>query len=63
MVRRLIIKVTNLKVVKYECYNSFKYALSDLLKATGYDCPSELQGLTFAEATVVPKTLISQPKQ
>lgn len=26
--------------------------LSDLLKATGYDCPSELQGLTFAEATV-----------
>lgn len=26
--------------------------LSDLLKATGYDCPSELQGLTFAEVTV-----------
>lgn len=26
--------------------------LSDLLKATGYDCPSELQGLTFASATV-----------
>ena len=26
--------------------------LSDLLKATGYDCPEELQGLTFAEATV-----------
>lgn len=26
--------------------------LSDLLKATGYDCPSELQGKTFAEATV-----------
>ena len=26
--------------------------LSDLLKATGYSCPSELQGLTFTEATV-----------
>lgn len=26
--------------------------LSDLLKSTGYDCPEELQGLTFAEATV-----------
>lgn len=26
--------------------------LSDLLKATGYDCPEELQGKTFAEATV-----------
>lgn len=26
--------------------------LSDLLKATGYDCPTELQGETFAEATV-----------
>ena len=26
--------------------------LSDLLKATGYDCPEELQGLTFEEATV-----------
>lgn len=26
--------------------------LSDLLKATGYDCPAELQGKTFAEATV-----------
>lgn len=25
--------------------------LSDLLKATGYDCPEELQGRTFAEAT------------
>ena len=25
--------------------------LSDLLKATGYDCPEELQGKTFAEAT------------
>lgn len=25
--------------------------LSDLLKATGYDCPSTLQGKTFAEAT------------
>ena len=23
--------------------------LSDLLKATGYDCPEELQGKTFAE--------------
>lgn len=31
--------------------------LSDLLKATGYDCPSELQGLTFAEATAVPNKL------
>ena len=26
--------------------------LSDLLKAIGYDCPTELQGKTFAEATV-----------
>ena len=26
--------------------------LSDLLKATGYDCPEELQGKTFEEATV-----------
>lgn len=26
--------------------------LSDLLKSTGFDCPSELQGLTFTEATV-----------
>lgn len=26
--------------------------LSDLLKATGYDCPSNLQGMTFKEATV-----------
>ena len=26
--------------------------LSDLLKATGYDCPEELQGKTFDEATV-----------
>lgn len=26
--------------------------LSDLLKSTGYDCPEELQGKTFAEATV-----------
>lgn len=26
--------------------------LSDLLKATGYDCPSELQEKTFAAATV-----------
>lgn len=25
--------------------------LSDLLKATGYDCPSELQGKTFGQAT------------
>ena len=25
--------------------------LSDLLKATGYDCPEELRGRTFAEAT------------
>lgn len=25
--------------------------LSDLLKATGYDCPSELQGKTFEQAT------------
>ena len=25
--------------------------LSDLLKATGYDCPSVLQGKTFAQAT------------
>lgn len=25
--------------------------LSDLLKATGYNCPDELKGLTFAEAT------------
>lgn len=25
--------------------------LSDLLKATGYDCPEELKGKTFAEAT------------
>lgn len=25
--------------------------LSDLLKATGYDCPADLQGKTFAEAT------------
>ncbi len=25
--------------------------LSDLLKATGYDCPEEMQGRTFAEAT------------
>ena len=25
--------------------------LSDLLKPTGYDCPTELQGKTFAEAT------------
>lgn len=25
--------------------------LSDLLKATGYDCPEELQGKTFEEAT------------
>lgn len=25
--------------------------LSDLLKPTGYDCPEELQGRTFAEAT------------
>ena len=25
--------------------------LSDLLKATGYDCPSTLQGKTFAQAT------------
>lgn len=25
--------------------------LSDLLKLTGYDCPEELQGRTFAEAT------------
>lgn len=25
--------------------------LSDLLKSTGYDCPEELQGRTFAEAT------------
>lgn len=25
--------------------------LSDLLKATGYDCPEELQGRTFEEAT------------
>ena len=25
--------------------------LSDLLKATGYDCPSNLQGMTFKEAT------------
>lgn len=25
--------------------------LSDLLKSTGYDCPEELQGKTFAEAT------------
>lgn len=25
--------------------------LSDLLKATGYDCPEDLQGKTFAEAT------------
>ena len=25
--------------------------LSDLLKATGYDCPSNLQGKTFKEAT------------
>ena len=24
--------------------------LSDLLKPTGYDCPEELQGKTFAEA-------------
>ena len=26
--------------------------LSDLLKATGYDCPSNLQGKTFKEATL-----------
>ena len=25
--------------------------LSDLLKATGYDCPITLQGKTFAQAT------------
>ena len=25
--------------------------LSDLLKATGYNCPSNLQGMTFKEAT------------
>lgn len=25
--------------------------LSDLLKATGYDCPDDLKGLTFEEAT------------
>ena len=25
--------------------------LSDLLKATGYDCPSNLQGMTFKEVT------------
>ena len=25
--------------------------LSDLLKSTGYDCPEDLQGRTFAEAT------------
>lgn len=25
--------------------------LSDLLKPTGYDCPEDLQGKTFAEAT------------
>lgn len=25
--------------------------LSDLLKATGYDCPADLMGKTFAEAT------------
>lgn len=25
--------------------------LSDLLKATGYNCPEELRGMTFAEAT------------
>lgn len=25
--------------------------LSDLLKATGYDCPEDLKGLTFEEAT------------
>lgn len=25
--------------------------LNDLLKSTGYDCPEELQGRTFAEAT------------
>lgn len=25
--------------------------LSDLLKSTGYDCPEDLQGKTFAEAT------------
>lgn len=25
--------------------------LSDLLKPTGYDCPEELQGKTFEEAT------------
>ena len=27
--------------------------LSDLLKPTGYDCPEELQGKTFAEATFI----------
>lgn len=26
--------------------------LSDLLKPTGYDCPADLQGKTFAEATI-----------
>ena len=33
--------------------------LSDLLKSTGYDCPEELQGKTFAEATSGGDTKIS----
>lgn len=33
--------------------------LSDLLKATGYDCPEDLQGKTFAEATSGGDTKIS----
>lgn len=33
--------------------------LSDLLKATGYDCPVDLQGKTFAEATSGGDTKIS----
>lgn len=33
--------------------------LSDLLKPTGYDCPADLQGKTFAEATSGGDTKIS----
>lgn len=33
--------------------------LSDLLKSTGYDCPADLQGKTFAEATSGGDTKIS----
>lgn len=37
--------------------------LSDLLKSTGYDCPENLQGKTFAEATAGDTTVIEASKE